>query len=185
MNAVRLKKNLIYLTGFMGSGKSTIAPILASTIGYSFLDIDKEIEQRTGKKVTDIFTDHGEEYFRIIERDLLEKASNEQHSVISLGGGTIANATNLTIVKNSGILVYLKVSIEQMFQRLKHKTDRPLLKDEQGIRLNESELRERIIAIFQAREPFYSQADIIIETGTNRVGITVDEIVRRITPLIE
>ena|SRR5436309_2226467 len=179
------KKNLIYLTGFMGSGKSTIAPILANTLGYTFFDIDEEIEKATGKKVPDIFLCHGEEYFRQIERTLLQKASHEQHCVVSLGGGTIANETNLSVVKSSGILIYLKADLEHIYHRLKNKTNRPLLRRDDGQALTDEELRERISGILTAREPFYTQAHLIVETSGRKVGLTVDQIVRSIMPLIE
>jgi shikimate kinase len=179
------KKSLIYLTGFMGSGKSTIAPILANTIGYKFLDIDKAIEEETGKRVSEIFSDEGEAYFRGAERRILASASADNHLVVSLGGGTITNPANLSLVKSSGILVFLKTDTEQIFQRVKYKEDRPLLKSADGTRLTDEELLSRVKELLAAREPFYSQADIVIETGGQRVGITVDQIVRRLSVLID
>src|ERR1041384_4110889 len=121
----RRRKNLIYLTGFMGSGKSTIAPILANTLGYTSRDIDAEIEQVTGKKVSDIFTDHGETYFRETEQRLLRESSKLEGCIVSLGGGTIANTANLQIVKSSGVLVYLMASVDQILRRVRHKTNKP------------------------------------------------------------
>src|SRR5437773_606281 len=113
------RKNLIYLTGFMGSGKSTLAPILANTLGYSYRDIDAEIERITGRPITSIFSDQGESFFRDVERRILaEIGSTEKGCVISLGGGTIANETNLQIIKSSGILIYLKADAEQILRRV-------------------------------------------------------------------
>src|SRR5258708_25692570 len=169
------KKSLIYLTGFMGSGKSTIAPILANTIGYKFLDIDKDIEQETGKRVTEIFSGEGEGYFRETERRILQTASADHHLVVSLGGGTITNPANLSLVKSTGILVFLKTDTAQIFQRFKFKEDRPLLRGADGLRLSDEELLRRVEEMLAAREPFYAQADITIETGGQRVGITVDQ----------
>ena len=180
----REKKNLIYLTGFMGSGKSTIAPILANTLGYSFVDIDQEIEKVSQKKVNDIFFEDGEDYFRNIERSLLERVSRQQGCVISLGGGTIAIDENLRIVKSSGILVYLKTDPDRIFQRLEHKDDRPLLKSKDGRRLSDDKLRQRISQLLALREPFYNQADVTVSTDETKVGYTVDEIVRCLKPLI-
>ncbi len=179
------KKNIIYLTGFMGSGKSTIGPILANSLGYSYIDIDREIELLTQKKVTDIFLEEGEPYFRTVERSVLEKNRNQHRCVISLGGGTIADEINFKIIRPSGLLVYLKADPEHIFQRLKHKTDRPILKADDGTILKDDELRRRIRSVLDAREPFYNRADIVIETTSRRVGLTVDEVVRRITPFIE
>ena len=180
------RKNLIYLTGFMGSGKSTLAPILANTLGYSHRDIDSEIERITGKRITTIFADHGEEFFRNVERKLLlEVSSTEKGCVISLGGGTLANDANLRIIKSSGILVYLKADAEQIFRRVRFKADRPLLKTKDGKPLSEEELHARITLLLLEREPYYQQADLTIMTDEQNVGITVDEIARSIGQLID
>jgi len=178
------RQSLIYLTGFMGSGKSTIGPILANTLGYSYLDIDGEIERITGKRVTEIFLDEGEPYFRTVERSILEKYRASPRQVISLGGGTIANDENLAIIKSSGLLVYLKADLENIFHRLKYKTDRPLLHAPDGTTLGDDELRKRITEILAVREPYYRQANIVIQTADRRIGVTVDELVRILTPLI-
>ena len=179
------KRNLIYLTGFMGSGKSTIAPILANTLGYSIIDLDSEIEKSVGKKISGIFDEKGETYFRDVERSLLINASLQHGCVVSLGGGTISNDENLRVVKSSGILVYLKTDLEHIVRRLRHKDDRPLLKSDEGSRLSESELRSRVKHLLTIREPYYNQADVTINTDNQRVGSTVDEVVRSIRQLIE
>ena len=172
------KGTLIYLTGFMGSGKSTIAPILANTLGYEFADIDAEIEAATGRKVTELFSDEGEEYFRAVELDILRRLAARRSCVVSLGGGTVANEENLRSVKSSGILIYLQVDEEQLYHRLKFKNNRPMLWGKDGALLTDDDLRARIRHLFSTREPFYLRADIVIPTGSSRVGITVDEIVR-------
>ena len=179
------KKNIIYLTGFMGSGKSTLAPILANTLGYTYIDIDLEIEHVTGKKISDIFRDHGEEYFREIEHRVLERVSKGAHCVISLGGGTVTKPSNLSIAKSTGIMIYLKTDVNSIFHRMKHKTDRPMLQDSVGEYLPDDELRKRITDILAVREPFYNQADITIETDDRRIGITVDNIVHALAGHIE
>ncbi len=181
----RRRKNLIYLTGFMGSGKSTIAPILANTLGYSSRDIDAEIESITGRRVSDIFTDFGEPYFRGIERSLLEESTHLEGCIISLGGGTIAHQSNLHIVKSAGILVYLSASVEQILRRVRTKVNRPLLLGPGGERLTEDELRSRITRLMNERAQYYEQADVTILTGDQPVGLTIDKIVRAITQLVE
>lgn len=174
---------LIYLTGFMGSGKSTIAPILANTLGYSFLDSDNEIQKISGKQVSEIFLEDGESVFRERERQLLQRVSQQKNCVISLGGGTIANDTNLAIVKSTGVLVYLKLEAESVFHRMKNKTDRPLLRTKDGGTMNEEELRRHIAALFAAREWYYKQADIVVATDENTVGQSVDDIMRSLRNL--
>ena len=172
------KTNLIFLTGFMGSGKSTIGPILANTLGYRSIDIDREIEAQSGRTVKEIFSEFGEEYFRELEHKLLEQFAREEECVISLGGGTIGSERNLKLVKSAGILVYLKVRPELLFQRLRHKQDRPLMQDRDGAPLGDADLQARIEQLYLSREPFYRQADISVTTDQHQVGVTVDEIVR-------
>ncbi|TLY33704.1 MAG: shikimate kinase [Ignavibacteria bacterium] len=179
------RKNLIYLTGFMGSGKSTIAPILANTLGYSYRDIDSEIELATGKRVSELFTDHGEKYFRDVERRLLQEASRLQGCIISLGGGTIANEINLQIVKSSGVLIYLAATVDQIMRRVRNKSNRPLLLTPDGERLSEDALQRRIAILLRERIPYYEQADVTVVTGDQPVGLTIDKIVRSINGLVE
>jgi shikimate kinase len=169
----------------MGSGKSTIAPILANALGYAHRDVDAEIESITGKRVNEIFSDDGEAFFREIEhRVLLGVSSQTDGCVVSLGGGTLANETNLGIVKSTGLLVYLQVDIDQIVRRMRFKTDRPLLNNDEGGRLDELELRQRIEHLLETRKPYYAQADLTITTGDRAVGVTVDDIVRMIRPFI-
>lgn len=179
------KNTLVFLTGFMGSGKSTIAPIVANTLGYEFLDIDGEIERLIGKSVAEIFQTEGEEYFRMIERSILREMSEREGCVISLGGGTITNVENLALVKSSGVLVYLKSTPDQIFKRMKAKTDRPMLLAPDGSRLGRDDLYRRIEVLLAARELFYAQADVTIMSDEKRVGATVDEVVKHIKSLIE
>jgi len=173
------KSHRIYLTGFMGSGKSTIAPILANTLGYTSVDIDREIEKSAGKTVREIFESFGEEYFREIERKVLQELSHREECVISLGGGTIISDVNLNIVKSTGVLVYLKVSEEQLFHRLKHKTDRPMLSS-LPTGASEIEVQQHINTLLARREPYYAQADVIIDMEGKKVGVTIDIIMERL-----
>ncbi len=178
MSAPSARKERIYLTGFMGSGKSTIGPILANTLGYEFADLDRMIEECEGKPVAQIFRDSGEQYFRQKERETIASLCLKPRTVISLGGGTLSDAANFHAIMSSGIVVYLKVSPERLFNRLHRRSDRPMLTGEQGERLSESALHERIVMLFQAREPFYARADFTVETDEKRVGATVDAIVK-------
>ena len=180
-----VKRNLIYFTGFMAGGKSTIGPIVANSIDYSFLDLDKEIEKSAGKTVNEIFSDLGEEFFRKIEKELLVETSKLDKYVISLGGGTIVDTENLKIVKSSGLLIYLKAEIEYIYRRLRYKSDRPVFKNKDGRWLRDEELKSRIGELFKVREPIYASADLTFETDKTSVGKTVDAIVKKIKPLIE
>jgi shikimate kinase len=178
------KKSLIFLTGFMGSGKSTIGPILANTLGYEYIDVDQFIEKKTQKEIVEIFRTEGEKAFRLLERNMLYELTKLDHSVISLGGGTIANEENCQIVSQNGILVYLKLSLEEIIQRVQYRNDRPMLKDAEGNPLQGQKLEKRISELLFTREPFYSRADVIIHADNMRVGVTVDEIMKSIRSII-
>jgi len=178
------RRERVYLTGFMGSGKSTIGPILANTIGFDFVDLDRAIEESEGKSVTRVFQEDGEQYFRGVERSMLERLSTRPNLVVSLGGGTLSDRASLATVTSSGILVYIKISTELLFKRLQNRSDRPLLMGSDGNRLSGPDLRERIERLAREREPLYARADVTIEADERRVGITVDRVVRILTPYL-
>ncbi len=172
------KKDIIYLTGFMGAGKSTIGPILANTLGWEFFDLDKVIEEIMGEKVRDIFEKKGEKYFREVESKILKEISDGNEKVISLGGGTLTNQNNLNFIKNNGRMIFLKTSPEAIYQRLKYKRDRPSLIKPDDDEPTKEELIKKILRLYNSRRQFYEQADFIFETDNIPVGITVDEIVK-------
>jgi shikimate kinase len=166
----------------MGAGKSTIGPILANTLGWDYFDLDKVIEERTGKKIKQIFEENGEKFFRDTEKNVLTELSKGENLIISLGGGTIANPSNLKILKFSGEIVYLKVSPEEIFKRVAYKKDRPLLNTGEQ-KASRELLMEKIYRLYNERIRFYEQADIIVDTDNSSVGQTVDEISRLIAKL--
>lgn len=167
----------------MGSGKSTIGPILANTLGWDFFDLDKLIENKTGKKIRDIFEQEGEGHFRKIETDTLREISESKNVIISLGGGTIANKENIEIMKNTGKIIYLKVSLDTVYHRLKYKKDRPALTKSDSESLSKEEMTNRINELMDTRAQYYEQADYTIDTDNNSLGKTVDNIVKIISQL--
>jgi len=178
-----MKKNIYYLTGFMAAGKSTIGPILANTLGWDFFDLDKLIENKTGKKIRDIFEQEGEGHFRKIETDTLREISESKNVIISLGGGTIANKENIEIMKNTGKIIYLKVSLDTVYHRLKYKKDRPALTKSDSESLSKEEMTNRINELMDTRAQYYEQADYTIDTDNNSLGKTIDNIVKIISQL--
>lgn len=177
------KKNLIFLTGFMGSGKSTIGPILANALGWDFVDIDKSIERKADQKIVDIFSSKGEQAFRTLENEALHDLLRREDCVVSLGGGTLANDENFEFIRQNGIIVYLQLSPDKILQRVKYKTDRPLLKDASGNPLRGEDLQKKIDSLLELREQYYAKADIIIPADTMKVGATVDAIVQKLRGL--
>lgn len=178
-----MHNNIVYLTGFMGAGKSTIGPILANTIGWDFLDLDKEIEKQENKKVKEIFNQNGEEYFRQLESRVLISISSPGKKIISLGGGTIVNPDNLSFINNSGVLVYLKTNSEVAFKRLQHKRDRPAIAidDEENF---DEKLKLKISELMAEREKYYIKAKICIETSSSSIGGVIDKLVAQLKHFI-
>lgn len=171
-----MKKSLVFLTGFMASGKSTIGPILANTLGWDFYDLDKLIENKTGKKIKDIFASEGEDYFRNLETRVLQGVINFKNTIIALGGGTVTRQSNIDLMKENGILIYLETSPQEAYNRLRFKRDRPVLLNDSDEEPSKDELIKRINDLLKERKKFYNQADIKINTDSFRIGQTIDKL---------
>jgi shikimate kinase len=180
----RSRNRRIYLTGFMASGKSTIGPILANVLGFDFVDLDKEIAAQEGKTVREIFRQNGESYFRQRERETLTALSQREGIIVALGGGTLGDQESLALATGTGILVYLKIPLEEIVRRLRNKSDRPMVLGRDGDRLGEPELRERVSRLLASREPLYARADLTIAVDQMRVGVTVDRLVHELSPML-
>ena len=118
--------NQIYLVGPMGSGKSTIGRLLAKKLGLPYFDLDKLVEDQEKMSISDIFQKQNEKYFRDLESITLVQYSQESNFVISTGGGCVLRDQNLYILRK-GLVIYLKISIETQFKRVKNRTHRPLI----------------------------------------------------------
>lgn len=175
-----MPNNVFYLTGFMGVGKSTIGPILANTLGLNFIDLDEYIEKSEGKKIKDIFTEKGEEYFRKVEAELLRDASKQSNIIIALGGGAAVQKENIDFIKNNGKMIYLKASESSLLKRLFYKRNRPLLNKQLENNPSKEEVKEMLVKLISEREPFYKKADLVVDTEKTPVGKTVDFIARMI-----
>jgi len=183
-SAATVRQDRVYLAGFMGSGKSTIGPILANTIGYDFVDVDRIIEGAEGITIGEMFRLRGEEFFRLREQEVIERLSRRCKLVVALGGGALVDPVNFETITTTGIVIYLRMPAETLLKRLQHREDRPLLTDAKGNRLPDGELRERVEALYRAREPLYAKADVIVDVDERRVGVTVDRVVRSLAPLL-
>ena len=171
-----MKTKIIFLAGFMGSGKSTIGPILANVLGWNFFDLDRVIESKQSKKVVDIFAEKGEAGFRLLEREVLQEIAKGENVIIALGGGTIADQKNINFMKKKGKIVFLEASPESFYQRLRFKTDRPMLRGKDDELLSQDELKKRISEILNYRKKYYDQADVSLQTDGLTIGKTVDAI---------
>ena len=165
----------------MGSGKSTLGPIVANVLGYDFVDLDVMIAERAGRSVQAIFAEDGEEAFRALEAACLQETGQRERLVVSVGGGALTFEDNLQWALANGTVVYLKVPARVLAHRLfLGRSVRPLLLDAQGRPLSASALRQKVQTMLDQREPFYRQAHIIIKMGEQHVGQTVDEVVRAV-----
>ena len=156
----------IILTGFMGTGKSTIARELADKLGLKLIDTDAMIEGLTGKKISSIFSDEGEARFREYESDVISTLTDEASKgcVVSTGGGTVVDIENRDKLKAWGVLICLSASAEAILERVGGRQDRPLLDCEDPKAAIDELLRKRADA--------YNDCDILIDTS-NKTPLTV------------
>ena len=176
---------IFYISGFMASGKSTIGPILANTLGWKFIDLDKEIELMENKKIEQIFDDYGEDYFRKRETKVLREIALGDNLVISLGGGTLLKDENREFIMSTGKLIFLKTSSRIAYERLKYKMDRPVLLNNTEEEVDQETYIKRIESLMKKRKNIYSNADFTFNTDNDSVGKTVDNIVRVIKKSIK
>jgi shikimate kinase len=162
----------IALTGFMGTGKSEVGKTLARKLGYLFLDLDDEIEKKSGMRITDIFSSHGEDAFRDMESEEIRLVSSGDRLVISTGGGAVLRQENMDNLRKKGIIVCLQASPKTIMHRIRGNSDRPLLKAEDPLL--------RIKELLAARQPYYEKADIIVDTEHKSPLQIADEIIGEI-----
>jgi shikimate kinase len=153
-----VNNRIIYIIGFMGSGKTTTGKKLASLLGWLFVDLDKKIEEHTGKSIPELFSQYGEEYFRNTESEVLKKMKSLTNTVISTGGGTPCHGDNMDFMLETGLTLYLKLTPAQLKSRLSETGDeRPLLKD-----IETENLQSFIENKLALREKYYCRAEIQI-----------------------
>jgi len=158
------KNQIIYIIGFMGSGKTTAGKKLASLLGWTFTDLDKKIEEHTGKTIPEIFSQNGEDYFRNIEKHLLRNFKSSKNILISTGGGTPCYSDNMDFMLETGLTLYLKLTPAELKSRLSEsKGERPLIKD-----LDQERLQQYIEEKLADREKWYDRSEITVE------GINLD-----------
>jgi len=162
----------IALVGFMGSGKTAVGKQLAKKCNLEFVDLDDLIEEKEGMKITQIFKDKGEPYFRKVEKEITVKTAKEKGLVIACGGGVVLDKENVSALKENGIVIYLKASLEVILERTKKYSHRPLL--------NVDNPKKKIEGLLEYRKSYYEQADHIIDTS----NLNIDEVVNKILEVI-
>lgn len=164
-------KNNIVLIGFMGCGKTTIGTKLAYKLKYSFIDSDKEIESHSGTNINQIFDMYGEAYFRKLENEVIKNIYKLHKYVIATGGGIIKNKSNIDLLKQNGIILYLKASASCIYNNIKDDESRPLLKTDNKILAIENLLSQRT-------ELYTNYSDLIIDVDNRTVDEVIDEIIK-------
>ncbi len=163
---------LVYLIGFMGSGKSTAGKKLANKLGFEFIDLDYLIEQDTGLSISEYFEKFGEEKFRELEGKMLHKTSLLDKAVISTGGGTPCFFDNMDTINKNGVSVYLKTDIPLIMSRLKgEKNQRPLIQNK-----TDEELRTYLSDLLAVREKYYEQAHIVVGAKSLNISSLANKI---------
>lgn len=161
-----VKTDKLYLVGFMAAGKSTLARELADRLGWRHEDIDELIEARERLSITEIFTRHGEPYFRGVEREMLRLLLPMREIVVATGGGTFADTENRLAINLDGASIWLDVPFAEILTRLGPETRRPLAAD-----------RARLEWLFGMRRPAYEQAHLRLDASGAPASALADQVV--------
>lgn len=158
----------------MGSGKSSSGEALASELALPFADLDEEIVRSLKMSVNHIFETRGEAYFRKIEKETLILLAKKGNQVVATGGGAVLDSENVSLMKQTGLIIYLRTPMEILWQRVQHKSDRPLLKTP-----NPGEVFARL---FTERRPVY---EAIYDHSVNTEHKTPQQVAREIAELLK
>ena len=164
----RLKKT-VALIGMMGAGKTAVGTALARALAVPFLDSDEEIERAASMPVGEIFARDGEAFFRARESEVLTRLMAGAPAVLSTGGGAFLAAGNRALIHDKGISIWLKADLDLLWNRVKHKTTRPLLRT--------ANPRETLAGLLAARTPVYALADLTVEADPE---MTVEDMAQKV-----
>jgi shikimate kinase len=159
--------------GLPGSGKSTVGRQLARRLQFPFIDSDHVLEERLGSSIREYFEREGEEHFRDAEEAVIDELTRKQQGVLSTGGGAVLRAVNREHLRARSKVVYLKSSPDELFRRLRHDTNRPLLQVGDPL--------QRLRELYTVRDPLYRDtAHFVIETGRPSVFTLVNMIIMQL-----
>lgn len=159
--------SLIYLCGFMGCGKTTVGKELSKIMGYDFIDLDSYIQFKCGMNIPQIFEEKGEEYFRQLETQSLNEINGER-KIISTGGGALTYENNAQIANSKGIVVYIKTTFKECYNRIKNDKSRPVASTKNY---------EGLAELYFEREPKYIKASKYVVDGNDSVINIVNNII--------
>ena len=168
----------IFLIGYMGTGKSSVAAYMAKEYSMEVLEMDEMIAMRESMNISDIFANNGEEYFRNVETRLLQEICIQENKVVSCGGGIVLRGQNVEEMRKSGTIVLLSARPETILERVKDDTSRPLLQGNKTV----SYIRE----MMDKRREFYENAaEVVIQTDGKQIGEICSEIFGQIKKMGE
>jgi shikimate kinase len=165
----------VFLTGFMGAGKTTVGPVLAERLGWRFIDLDDEIVRQAGRSIAQIFDSEGEAHFRKLEtaalQEVLDELGNAGPAVIALGGGALTEPHNLWLLAQTGApTIFLEAPVDELLARCRAAAiDRPLSRHENQFR-----------QLFSLRKQVYMEADVHVPTSGRTPAEVADEIAHRL-----
>lgn len=165
---MRLTKTVV-MVGMMGAGKTAVGAALARALSVPFVDSDDEITRAADRSIAEIFARDGEPFFRARESEVLGRLLRGTPCVLSTGGGAFLSAPNRDLVRMSGVSVWLRADLDLLWQRVRHKTTRPLLRT--------AHPRETLRALYDARQPFYQMADIVVDSSAD---LSVEDMAQRV-----
>ena len=170
----------IFLTGYMGAGKTTLGKAFARKLNLPFVDLDWYMEERIHKAVVELFVERGEAGFRELEKNMLHEVGAFEDVVISTGGGAPCFFDNMDFMNRNGKTVFLNVHPDVLFRRLRvAKQQRPILQGKQ-----DDELKEFIIRALEKRTPFYSQAQYVFNADELEDRSQIEKSVQRLRDLL-
>lgn len=150
-----LKKTIV-MVGMMGAGKTAVGRALAARLNAPFLDSDHEIEAAANMTIPEIFERDGEPFFREKETQVISRLLEEERGVLSTGGGAFLAEVNRDVIAEKGVAVWLQADLEVLWNRVKHKDTRPLLRT--------ADPRATLAGLYEARVPLYAKADVIVRS---------------------
>nr|WP_256372986.1 shikimate kinase [Pseudoruegeria sp. HB172150] len=168
----RLKKTVV-LVGMMGSGKTAVGQALAKILGVPFLDSDNEIVKASNLTIAEVFERYGEPFFRDKETQVITRLLDERPGILSTGGGAFLSADNREVISRRGVAVWLRADVNLLWQRVRHKATRPLLRTPDPFATLKS--------LCEIREPYYAQAQLVADA---RADYAIEEMAANVIDVL-
>lgn len=166
---MKLKKTVV-MVGMMGAGKTAVGRALAARLGAPFLDSDAEIETAANMSIPEIFARDGEPFFRLKERQVIARLLEDERGILSTGGGAFLSEENRKVISARGVAVWLKADLDVLWNRVRHRDTRPLLRT--------ADPRATLTQLYQARVPLYALADLaVVSDGETSIEQMVDRVI--------